>query len=294
MKNRKKSLLSLMCLLFVLAFAMTSFAADSKVTYKGRKSGFEIAPGSVYVETDLFDNFKQVMPGDVREEKITLTNSYSGCDYVIFHMGALLHDEENNPISPKVLKALTEDERRGTMSELEYMQDFLKQLTLTIWKGEKKPENIIYQGTPDSLESGFEGEKVFIGSLGYKRSVDLNVELAVDIEMGDEYAGRIGEVDWVFVIVERNNSGGGDDPTDETKPPMESGESEDDRIVNIFGEEDGPNWMLGRGEEGPSWNLNSPKTGDETQILPYILLLVAALAGMFIVAVGKRKKKNEE
>ena len=46
---------------------------------------------------------------------------------------------------------------------------------------------------------------MYLGEFKYNDSLKLNVELAVDIDMGNEYAHRIGEVDWVFVVEERNN-----------------------------------------------------------------------------------------
>ena len=196
---------------------MTSLAAESSVIYKGQKNGFEFEPGSVYTETDLFENFKNVMPGDTLSETVTVKNDYKGCDYIKVWMGGLLHDQTGNPISPKVLEDLSADDRKTTMSELEYMHDFLKQLTLTVWKGEKKDSNIIYQGKPDSLENGFEKGNVYLGSFKYNESIKLNVELAVDIEMGNEYADRIGEVDWVFVIEEHNNP---DSPDKEDEPEV--------------------------------------------------------------------------
>lgn len=197
----KKVITILLALVLVMALATTAFAAGSTVTYTGKTDLFEFEPGSVYTDTDLFENFKSVMPGDVRSEVVTVTNKYRGCDYVKIWMTALLHDGSGNPISPKVLEELKADGRKGELSELEYMHDFLDQMTLTVKNGEK----VIYQGKPSSLEKGFEGENVYLGEFKYNDSLKLNVELAVDIDMGNEYAHRIGEVDWVFVVEERNN-----------------------------------------------------------------------------------------
>ena len=204
-------------------------------------------------------------------------------------MGALLHDAEDNPISPKVLEELAEDERRGTMSELDYMHDFLEQLTLTVWDGEKKDENIIYKGTPDSLEDGLEDGNVFIGSLGYGQSLELNVELAVDIEMGNEYADRIGEVDWVFVIEERFEPNDPDDPKKPTKGPGSGGGSNEPDGTSDGS--DGPHVSV-EDEEGFFMNV-LPMTGDNTVIWPFVVLLAAALIGIVVLMKGKRKDKDE-
>lgn len=286
MKQFAKCCTCFLCVLIVFGFAMTVFAADSIVTYKGRDTGFEYAPESTYVETDLFDDFKQVMPGDKRTEKITITNECGSCDYITVYMCALLHDDANNPISPKVLEKLTEDERRGLESELEYMHDFLKQLTLTVWNGKQTEKNVIYTGSPDSLETGFENEKVFLGSLYYGQSVTLNAQLEVSIEMGNEYADRIGEVDWIFVVEERFESRDDDEPTKEQIKETEAGETKKDS----YNDSD----LVERGEEEGGFALNVlPMTGDSIVIWPYILLMIASLIGI-IVLIGDRQKKDKE
>ena len=58
-----------------LSLSGTAFAADPAITFDGFSQGFDFQPGSEYTETDLFGNFKDVMPGDVRTETITFTNN---------------------------------------------------------------------------------------------------------------------------------------------------------------------------------------------------------------------------
>lgn len=294
MKKTSRTLLSLLLtLVLATGLATTALAADSTVTYTGGDEAFVFQPGSYYTDTDLFENLKQVMPGDVRTEVVTLKNEYNGCDYVNLWMGALLHDENNNPISPKVLSELTADQRRGALSELEYMHDFLDQLTLTVWKGPTTEENILYKGRPSSLEQGFERENVRLGSLSYGESITLNIQLAVDIEMGNEYADRIGEVDWVFVLEEHDHSSGPDDPTPPINPPYTPDQPDPpvtppDVPVTPPDQPDVP------APDVPAPDVpDSPKTGDDTAIWPYILLFVIGLVGMVVTTVGKRKGKKE-
>lgn len=287
MKRLKTICTLAMCVLLVLCLSAPVFAADSSVTYRGRKDGFEFTSESSYISTDLFSNFKNVMPGDVKTEKITIVNKSTYSDYINVYVRALLHDEDNNPISPAVLEALTADERRETMSELEYMLGFLNQLTLTVWNGEKKDENIIYQGTPDSLEEGFEEGNTFIGSLGYNRSLELTAELAVDISMGNEYAERIGEVDWVFVIEERNNSGGSDDDSDDKKPTPGSKPDSQDWPTDVIGPD-----VLGEVEED-GFHLNVlPMTGDDFMVWSFIVVGLLALIGLIVLIKGRRKEEE--
>lgn len=206
MKNIVKQCFSLLLtLLMLLSATVTAFAAESSVTFE---SGKVIAcePGSVYTDTDLFDNFKGVMPGDTRSEEITIQNQSNDCDYIKVYMRAVLHDETGNPISERMLAELRSDERRGTASELEYMYDFLSQLSMTVQSEGK----VLYDASPDELD-GF-SENVYLGTLRKGESARLDVQLNVPIDMDNEYANRIGEVEWMFVVE------GFDDPVDPTDP----------------------------------------------------------------------------
>ena len=60
-------------LLLVLAMAAPAFAADdSNVTYDGSAQKFIFAPGSKESVTDLFPEFRGVMPGDTMTEEINV------------------------------------------------------------------------------------------------------------------------------------------------------------------------------------------------------------------------------
>lgn len=279
----------LMAAAFSASLITTAFAADSVITYKGRTEGFTFAPGSEYTTTDLFENFKNVMPGDEHHEQVMIKNAYRGCDEVRVWMSALLHTEEGNPISENVLEELKADDRKGTMTELEYMHDFLDQLTLTVKKGDQ----VVYSGCPSSLEQGFEdGANVYLGKLKYNESMDLDVQLSVDIEMGNEYTDRIGEVDWIFLVEERDNpdddpdspgGGGGKDPSPKPTPTPEDTVIIYPSDVPLSGPDDVPIDVIGD-------IAVAPKTGDDTQILPYLIILVCGILGMGLTLFGKRKR----
>ena len=214
LKNIVKTTSSLLlALMTVMGISMTAFAADSSVTFKdGKLTVFE--PGSTYANSDMFDNFKGVMPGDTRSEEITVQNKSKDYDYIKVYMRAVLHDESGNPISEKVLNELRNDERREQTSEAAYMYDFLSQLSMTVKNGTDE----IYNASPDELAGLV--KNVYLGTLRKDQSLKLNVELAVPIEMGNEYANRIGEVDWVFVVE------GYDDPKP-TRSDRDSDDSDD-------------------------------------------------------------------
>ena len=70
----KKIITLLITLAVLLSSTVTVFAADGKVTYSGNAGNFVFEPGSEHSLTDLFPNFKGVMPGDTLTQKITVKN----------------------------------------------------------------------------------------------------------------------------------------------------------------------------------------------------------------------------
>ena len=177
-------------LVMMMLFTGAAFAAESSVTYEGGAENYVFLPGSEYTDTDLFDNFKGVMPGDELEQKITVTNEQGLCDYVKIYMRAVPHDDTANPLSDSVMQYET----------VVTMEDFLHQLSLTVVKEDGTE---IFKGTAEELDGL--AENVLLGAFEKGESTVLTAKLSVPIELGNEYANRVGEVDWVFVAEELNN-----------------------------------------------------------------------------------------
>ena len=191
MKKSCKAIFSLvLMLLMVMSLASTALAASPSITFNGFTSGFDFQPGSEYTETDLFGNFKNVMPGDTVTETITFTNSATDCDFVNLYMRAEAHDETDNPLSPKV----AEKETVATMTE------FLSKLSMKVWNGTE----LIYDASPDQLD-GLKSNK-FLGTFRTGETATLKVDLSVPIELDNKYANRVGEVDWIFHVEAYNES----------------------------------------------------------------------------------------
>ena len=191
MKKSFKAITSLvLMLLVVMSMSATAFAASPSITFEGFSKGFDFQPGSEYTETDLFGSFKNVMPGDTVTETITFTNSATDCDFVNLYMRAEAHDETDNPLSPKV----AEKETVATMTE------FLSKLSMKVWNGTE----LIYDASPDQLD-GLKSNKL-LGTFRTGETATLKVELSVPIELGNEYANRVGEVDWIFHVEAYNES----------------------------------------------------------------------------------------
>ena len=187
MKKSFKTLAALAMLLVLLAgLVPAALAADpaptASITYSGRNS-FAFAPGSNYTATDLFNDFKGVMPGDTLTQIIEFKNVATDCDYVNLYMKAVPHDE-TNPLSEKVAAEET----------LATMTDFLQQLTMTV----KVDDKVIYQAKPDQT-AGLT-DYVYLGKVASKETKNLIVELNVPADLGNKYANRVGEVDWQFKV----------------------------------------------------------------------------------------------
>lgn len=198
MKRTLKTVFSLLLVMaLVLSFSATAQAAGATVTFNG-KAGYAIASGSGYTDTDLFDHFKNVMPGDKLSQDITIRNAANGCDYIKVYLKALPHDEDENPLTYSETYENTDGndqqnvagERDETVAS---MQEFLQKLTMTVKNG----ETVIFQGTPDV--AGSLANNVLLGQLSKGESMKLTVELDVPVDLGNEYAHRVGEVDWVFL-----------------------------------------------------------------------------------------------
>jgi len=191
MKKSCKAVFSLvLMILIVISLSSTAFAAAPSITFKGFTSGFDFQPGSEYTETDLFNSFKNVMPGDTVTETITFTNSASDCDFVNLYMRAEAHDETANPLSPKVADKET----------IAAMTEFLSKLSMKVWNGTE----IIYDAAPNEL--GGLGSNKFLGTLRSGETASLKVELSVPIDLDNKFADRIGEVDWIFHVEAYNES----------------------------------------------------------------------------------------
>ena len=191
MKKSFKAITSLvLMLLVVMSMSVTAFAASPSITFEGFSKGFDFQPGSEYTQTDLFGSFKNVMPGDTVTETITFTNSAADCDFVNLYMRAEAHDETDNPLSPKV----AEKETVATMTE------FLSKLSMKVWNCTE----LIYDASPDQLD-GLKSNKL-LGTFRTGETATLKVELSVPIELGNEYANRVGEVDWIFHVEAYNES----------------------------------------------------------------------------------------
>ena len=192
MKKTCKTIASLVMMLVLLLGIGATAYADGTVSYQGGAEKFVFLPGSSYTDTDLFDGFKNVMPGDTLTQTVEVRNRFLGTGSVRIYLRAVAHDEQENPLSSAVAAS---GETVATMS------DFLSQLYMEVWQGDQ----CIYTGSPDELD-GLKNN-VLLGTIPRFKSTTLTVKLQVPAELGNEYANRVGEVDWVFTAEELDPQG---------------------------------------------------------------------------------------
>lgn len=172
----KKILTLLTTLLLMLTISSTAFAADANVTYSGDAGEFVFAPGSKYSLTDLFPNFKDVMPGDSISQKITVRNLASNKVKVKIYMRSLGAHEDGES------------------------SDFLSQMRLRVEKSDDNTMPYMFDAAAD--ESAQLTDWVCLGTLYSGGEVNLDVILDVPVEMDNNYAHREGYLDWEFMIEE--------------------------------------------------------------------------------------------
>ena len=180
-----------MMLVLLLGIGAPAYA-DGTVSYKGGAEKFVFLPGSGYTDTDLFDGFKGVMPGDTLTQTIEVRNRFLNTGSVKIYLRAVAHDEQTNPLSKEVA---------ATGETVATMSDFLSKLYMEVWQGSER----IFTGSPTELD-GLKNN-VLLANVPRGKSVELTVKLQVPAELGNEYANRVGEVDWVFTAEELDPQG---------------------------------------------------------------------------------------
>lgn len=185
----KKLTFKLVALLALVAIAISmvvpAFAAG-KVTYDGNSQKFIFAPGSDLSPTDLFGDFKNVMPGDSITQKVTVRNESSNEVKVKIYMRSLGAHEDS--------------------------VDFLSKLHLTVNKSGTNTMPYMFDAAADQTDGLTDW--VLLGTLYSGGEVNLDVTLTLPIELGNEYQDAIGYIDWEFKVEEYPV-----DPGDPTPPP---------------------------------------------------------------------------
>lgn len=153
-------------ILTLLLLGCVAAQAASLVRYEGGAEKFVFLPGTAFSESDLFDNYKMVMPGDVLIQRITVRNS-----------------------SEKPVRIYLRAEKVD-----EQYEDFLSRVNLQV----SAKDGQIFDAAVS--ETGQLTENTLLGTFKRGGSTDLVLTLTVPYDLGNDYMCMMGVVPWTFLV----------------------------------------------------------------------------------------------
>lgn len=172
-------------LLLMLFCAAPAAALDGQVVYAEDAEKFFFLPGTEHSPTDLFPEFKDVMPGDILEQRIVVKNDISNDCKVKVYLRALGAHPDS--------------------------VEFLSQLHLTVAKGSDTP---MFDAPAD--QTAQLTDWMYLGTLYSGGECELIVTLEVPVTLDNEFKNLVGYLDWEFAVE--------DLPVEDTDPAPDTGD----------------------------------------------------------------------
>ena len=192
----KKCLMLFCAVALLISLAMPAGAVDGQVVYAQDAEKFFFLPGSEYSPTDLFPNFKDVMPGDVLSQTILVKNDISNDCKVKVYMRALGAHEDS--------------------------VEFLSQLKLTVTKD---TDTVMFDAAAD--QTAQLTDWVYLGTLYSGGECELTVQLEVPVTLDNTFKNLVGYLDWEFAVEEL--------PVENTDPVPPTGDNSNLMLWSALG-----------------------------------------------------------
>lgn len=162
---------ALVLVLLLAAGSAVAQVSDVNFTVQGNEKVFVFTPEN----TDLFQNFKNLMPGDTVEQKITVQNT-----------------------APYIVRLWLAADPAVAQED----QDFLSQLKLTV----KADSSTIFDAAASEQDGLAPTEEspygVLLGTFKNRGTVELTATIEVPITLGNQYMAQEGIVPWTFTAEE--------------------------------------------------------------------------------------------
>lgn len=162
---------ALVLVLLLAAGSAMAAVSDVNFTVQGNEKVFVFTPEN----TDLFRNFKNLLPGDTVDQTITVQNT-----------------------TPHIVRLWL----AADPAVAEADQDFLSQMQLTV----KAEDSTIFDATADQQDGLAPTEDspygVLLGTFKNRGTVQLTATIKVPDSLGNAYMGKEGIVPWTFTAEE--------------------------------------------------------------------------------------------
>lgn len=193
----------LIVLVVILAFFINSKALAHTVEYRGE------AEGIVAVPEDFFADFGNLLPGDVKEDKVIIRNTTRDNINIYFKTD------------------ISKDTNISKESE-----DILKLINLQISLKDSKGERIIYQGNLEAKT--LSSQYILLGS--YEKNFDGEFKFKIEVpkELKNSYSLAENEVKWIFYVEKLEDNKTNDDGKENNNNNNNTNKNDNNIINNII------------------------------------------------------------